>query len=238
MRRETTSSLFIPLEIKSTSTLPEEPRQSHYYQLSTYLLAQDYPLGVLLYWAKREGRVKAFTIPKDEVMNVVLRERVFELHDALKKGDLPHKEAAALRDYGQCERCSYVERCNPYLIDSIPKNSKIALFDLDSAVLDTSQKKRMIMQELGLPTSTRSSDIHDEEVKKKYWELIDSPRFVEQDSVHCSGARKDLRATKTRSSTNRNLICSTRSSTRSDSRSGWQIWVYRYSTDPPRAWKL
>jgi CRISPR/Cas system-associated exonuclease Cas4 (RecB family) len=182
--------LFIPLEIKSTSTLPEEPRQSHYYQLSTYLLAQNYPLGVLLYWAKREGRVKAFTIQKDEVMNAVLRERVFELHDALKNGDLPHKEAAALRDYGQCERCSYAERCNPYLIDSVPKNSKIALFDLDSTVLDTSQKKKMIMQELGMPTSTRPSDIHDEEIKKKYWELIDSPRFIEQDSVIIQGREK------------------------------------------------
>jgi len=182
--------LFIPLEIKSTSTLPDEPRQSHYYQLSTYLLAQDYPLGVLLYWAKREGRVKAFTIPKDEVMNAVLRERVFELHDALKKGSLPDKEAATVRDYGQCERCAYLERCNPYLIDSIPKNSMIALFDLDSTVLDTSQKKRMIMLELGLPASTRPSDIHDEEVKKKYWELLDSPRYIEQDSVIIQGREK------------------------------------------------
>ena len=58
--------LFVPLEIKSTSAIPDDPRPSHYYQLSTYLLAQDYPLGVLLYWAKREGKVKGFTIVKDE----------------------------------------------------------------------------------------------------------------------------------------------------------------------------
>jgi hypothetical protein len=182
--------LFIPLEIKSTSTLPEEPRQSHYYQLSTYLLAQNYPLGVLLYWAKREGKVKAFTIAKDEVMNAVLRERVFELHDALKKGDFPQREAAILRDYMQCERCPYLERCNPYQIDSIPIDSKIALIDLESAVLDTSQKKRVIMQELGLPASTRPSDIHDEDLKKKYWELLDSPRFVEHDNVIVQGRER------------------------------------------------
>ena len=173
--------LFIPLEIKSTSSIPDEPRQSHYYQLSTYLLAQDYPFGVLLYWAKREGKVRGFTIAKDEVMYSVLRERVLELHDALKSGGMPQKEAANVRDYGQCERCSYSERCNPFLIDTIPKNSKIALFDLDSTVLDTSQKKRMIMQELGLSPSARLSDINDDDVKKKYWELLDSPRFVEHD---------------------------------------------------------
>ena len=51
--------LFIPLEIKSIGTLPDEPKQSHYYQLSTYLLAKNFPVGVLLYWAKRGGSVKA-----------------------------------------------------------------------------------------------------------------------------------------------------------------------------------
>ncbi|HYB04535.1 MAG TPA: PD-(D/E)XK nuclease family protein [Nitrososphaerales archaeon] len=182
--------LFIPLEIKSTSTLPEEPRPSHYYQLSTYLLAQDYPFGVLLYWAKREGKVKGFTIPKDDVMQTVLRERVLELHDALKSEGLPQKEAANLRDYGQCERCSYADKCNPFLIETVPRNSKIALFDLDSTVLDTSQKKRMILQELGLSPSARVSDINDEEIKKKYWELLDSPRFVEHDVLIAPGKEK------------------------------------------------
>ena len=173
--------LFVPLEIKSTSSIPTEPKQSHYYQLSTYLLAQDYPFGVLLYWAKREGKVKGFTIPKDEVMHSVLRERVLEMHDALKSGGLPQKEAAIIRDYIQCERCSYSERCNPFLIEAIPRNSKIAVFDLESSVLDTSQKKKMIMQEIGLSASTRPSDINEEETRRKYWELLDSPRFVEQD---------------------------------------------------------
>jgi len=182
--------LYVPLEIKSAQSIPDEPRQSHYYQLSTYLLAQNYPFGVLLYWAKREGKVKGFTIAKDEVMNSVLRERVLELHDALKSGGLPQKEASIVRDYGQCERCSYVERCNPFLIDEIPRNSQITLFDLDSTVLDTSQKKRVIMQELGLSASTRLSDIHDDEVKKKYWELMESPRFVEHDSLIQQGRDK------------------------------------------------
>jgi len=182
--------LFIPLEIKSTSTIPDEPRQSHYYQLSTYLLAQNYPFGVLLYWAKREGKVKGFTIQKDEVMQSVLRERVLELHDALKNGSLPQKEAAVTRDYGQCERCSYNDKCNPFLIEAIPKNSRLALFDLDSTILDTSQKKRAILQELGLSASTRISDINDEDIKKKYWELLDSPRFVEHDVVIPQGKEK------------------------------------------------
>lgn len=69
------------------------------------------------------------------------------LHDALKNGGLPQKEAALVRDYAQCERCTYSERCNPFLLDTIPRNSKIALFDLDSTILDTTQKKRMILHE-------------------------------------------------------------------------------------------
>ena len=184
--------LYIPLEIKSTSSIPEEPRPSHYYQLSTYLLAENYPFGVLLYWAKREGKVKGFTIVKDEVMNSVLRERVLELHGALKDGGLPQKEAVLVRDYAQCERCSYSERCNPFLLEAIPRNSKIALFDLESTILDTSQKKRKIMQQLGLSASARLSDISDDDIKKKYWELLDSPRFVELDIVIEQGREKAI----------------------------------------------
>jgi PD-(D/E)XK nuclease superfamily len=175
--------LYVPLEIKSTSVLPDEPRQSHYYQLSTYLLARDYPLGVLLYWVKREGRVKAFTIAKDDVMRTVLRERVFELNDAMKGGTMPPKEAVLVRDYAQCERCSYTDRCNPFLIDSITKGSKLALFDIDGTILDTTQRKKAIMQELGLSPSARSQDIHDEETKKKYWDLLDSPKYLELDTA-------------------------------------------------------
>jgi hypothetical protein len=175
--------LFVPLEIKSTSVMPDEPRSSHYYQLSTYLLAEDYPMGVLLYWAKREGKIKAFTITKDEVMRTVLRERVLELHDALKHETLPQKEAAAIKDYAQCERCMYIEKCNPFLVDTIPKGSKLSLFDLDGIIFDTSKRKRTILQELGMPSSARSTDIHDEEMKKKFWEMMDNPKYVNLDTL-------------------------------------------------------
>lgn len=173
--------LFVPLEIKSASSLPEEPKPAHYYQLSTYLLAENYPMGVLLYWVKRGGVVKAFPITKEEVMHSVLRERVLELHEALKAGGYPQKEASLNRDYVQCERCAYSKRCNPFLIDSIPSGSRISIFDLDSTLLDTSQKKRAIFLELGLSPSMRVTDIYDDAVKEKYWELLSSPKFVEYD---------------------------------------------------------
>jgi CRISPR/Cas system-associated exonuclease Cas4 (RecB family) len=175
--------LYVPLEIKSTSSLPDEPKQSHYYQLSTYLLAEDYPLGVLLYWAKRGGVVKVFTIQKEEVMRSVLRERVTELHEALKNGALPQKEAARNRDYNQCEWCSYVEECNPYLIDDIPSGSAIAIFDVDATLLDNSNRRRAVMQELGFPPQSRVSDIIDDEKREGYWEVFNSPKYVELDSL-------------------------------------------------------
>ncbi|MHB8566885.1 MAG: CRISPR-associated protein Cas4 [Nitrososphaerales archaeon] len=175
--------LFVPLEIKSASSLPDEPKPAHYYQLSTYLLAENYPIGVLLYWVKRGGVVKAFPITKEDAMYSVLRERVLELHDALKKGAYPRKEASQNRDYLQCERCNYSEQCNPFLIDSIPKDSRISMFDIDSTILDTSQKKRAVLLELGLSPSMRVTDIHDEKTKEKYWKLLGSPRFVELDQL-------------------------------------------------------
>ncbi|MHB1907549.1 MAG: CRISPR-associated protein Cas4 [Nitrososphaerales archaeon] len=175
--------LFIPLEIKSIGTLPEQPKQSHYYQLSTYLLAKNFPMGVLLYWAKRGGGVKAFTIPRDDVMKIVLRERVFELHDALKRNSLPQKEAYIARDFVQCERCAYNEKCNPFLFDSIKPGSQIALFDIDSTILDTQQRRRAAMQELGISPSMRTSDIHDEELKNKFWDLYNDPKFSKLDTL-------------------------------------------------------
>ena len=175
--------LFIPLEIKSIGTLPEQPKQSHYYQLSTYLLAKNFPMGVLLYWAKRGGGVKAFTIPRDDVMKIVLRERVFELHDALKRNSIPQKEAYIARDFVQCERCAYNEKCNPFLFDSIKPGSQIALFDIDSTILDTQQRRRAAMQELGISPSMRTSDIHDEELKNKFWDLYNDPKFSKLDTL-------------------------------------------------------
>ncbi len=173
--------LFIPLEIKSISALPEKPRESHYYQLSTYLLARNFPMGVLLYWAKRGGGVKAFSIPRDDVMQSVLRERVLELHEGLKNNLLPQKEASINRDYIQCERCAYSERCNPFLIESLPKASKIALFDVDSVLLDSFPRRKAAMQELGISTSMRASDIHDRDLREKFWELYNSPKYAELD---------------------------------------------------------
>lgn len=182
--------LYVPLEIKSTQAIPDEPTQSHYYQLSTYLLSQNYPFGVLLYWAKREGKVRGFTIAKHEVMQSVLRERVLELHEALKSGGLPQKEAATNRDYWQCDRCSYAENCNPFLIDAVPKDSKIALFDLEGAVLDISEKRRRVMLELGYSPSTRPSDINDEEIMHKYRDLMSAPRFIAHEQVTPEGREK------------------------------------------------
>lgn len=175
--------LFVPLEIKSTSYLPDEPRRSHYYQLSTYLLAENYPMGVLLYWVKREGRVKAFTVTKDESMRLILKDRVLELHDALSRGTVPRKEASILMDYSQCERCVYTERCNPYLIESIPVGSKLTMFDLDGIVLDSFQRRQAILQELGMSPSARPSDIYDEDMKQKYWELMNDPKYVKLDTL-------------------------------------------------------
>ena len=45
------------------------------------------------------------------------------------------------------------------------------------------------MQELGLPSSARQSDIHDDETKRKYWELMENPKYVHLDTL-VEGARE------------------------------------------------
>ncbi len=174
--------LFIPLEIKTTSTLPDEPKRAHYYQLSTYLLAKNFELGGLLYWAKREGKTKAFAVKKESGMYAILRDRVLELHNALKAGVLPKKEAALQRDFKQCERCAYIERCNPFLVDTIPKGAKVAVFDIDSVILDATPRRKAIFQELGLGVS-RVSDISDEETRGKFWQMYEDPKFIAMDDL-------------------------------------------------------
>ncbi len=182
--------IYIPLEIKTIGSLPEEPKRTHFYQLSTYLLAKDFPFGVLLYWAKREGKVKAFTVQKEEVMRSVLRERVLELHESLREGVMPHKEAAAIHDYQQCERCAYLEKCNPFLIESIPGGTKVSIFDVDSTLLDTSGRRKAIFEQLGLPISIRVSDINDDEIRERFWELYNDPKFIELDSLNEMGKQE------------------------------------------------
>ena len=182
--------LYVPLEVKSISALPEQPKQTHYYQLSTYLLAKDLPFGVLLYWVKREGKIKAFTIQKEEVMYSVLRERVLEIHEALKMGTLPQKEAALNHDYQQCDRCAYVEKCNPFLLDNIPKNSKLAVFDIDSTILDTSPRRRKALEEAGLPNSVRVTDIQNDDTRSKFWELYNEPKFLHLDALNEFGKER------------------------------------------------
>ena len=174
--------LFIPLEIKTTSTLPSEPKRAHYYQLSTYLLAKNFELGVLLYWVKREGKTKAFAVKKENGMYSILRDRVLELHNALKAGVLPRKEAALERDFKQCERCAYIERCNPFLVDTIPKGSKIAVFDVDNVILDAAPRRKAIFQQLGISVS-RVHDIADDETREKFWQMYDDPKFIAMDNL-------------------------------------------------------
>src|SRR5579884_1972891 len=150
---------------------------------SRHTSTQETTQSAFFYTAKRGGGVRAFAIKKDEAMYYVLRERVFELHEAIKTGEIPQKEAAKNRDFRECELCPYLERCNPFLIESIPQGSKIAVFDLDTTLLDPLPRRRAILQELGLPSTIRPSDIHEDELREKFWEMYENPKYVSFDSL-------------------------------------------------------
>ena len=81
-------------------------------------------------------------------------------------------------------------------MDDIPPRSKLSLFDIDGTILDSSARRKAILKELGLPSSARPTDIHDEELKKKYWSLMDDPKYVQLDTLYDGAKERILAETK------------------------------------------
>jgi CRISPR/Cas system-associated exonuclease Cas4 (RecB family) len=147
------------IEVKSTSHLPENPYENHLLQLQTYLHATGIEDGVLLYWDKRRGNVKAFAVKKDEKYMQKLAERTIILHEHIKKEIPPLKEAILEGRLWECDVCEFNSICNPFLLDGITKGEPVVIVTLDGVILDDEERKRYALSMIGLPPSVDPKEL-------------------------------------------------------------------------------
>lgn len=140
----------VVVEVKSTSKLPENPYENHFLQLQTYLHAAKLKKGVLLYWDKRTGKIKAFEVMRDEKYLGRVAERAVILHEYLKKRIPPPKEAVIENRLWECDLCEYNDICNPFLLEGIPRGEPIAVFSLDGTIVDDTERRKMALRLIGL----------------------------------------------------------------------------------------
>lgn len=164
----------VVVEVKSVSKLPENPYENHLLQLQAYLHATKLNKGALLYWDKRTGKVKAFSVTRDENYLAKVAERAIILHEYLKRKAPPPKEAVVEGRLWECDVCEYADVCNPFLLEGIPSGESLAVFSLDGTVVDDSERRKMALRLAGLPPSVDPEEIRGT-LKASYLKLYFDP---------------------------------------------------------------
>jgi CRISPR/Cas system-associated exonuclease Cas4 (RecB family) len=149
----------VVVEVKSTSRIPDTPHGTHFLQLQTYLHSMSLTKGFLLYWDKRTGETRAFRIDRDPRSLQKIGERAIILHEHLKSGKPPFKEAVMENRFWECDFCEYYGICSPFLIEGMPKGSTMAVFGLDGVVVDDSRRAESALRELGMPAGFKPGDL-------------------------------------------------------------------------------
>ena len=101
------------IEVKSASKIPDAPYESHMIQLEIYLHALNVEDGFLLYWNKRNGEVRAFSVKRSSEWLGKIYERAAMLHYHINAGQPPPPEAYLDGRKWECRRCPYLGECNP-----------------------------------------------------------------------------------------------------------------------------
>jgi CRISPR/Cas system-associated exonuclease Cas4 (RecB family) len=149
----------VVVEVKSTSRIPETPHETHLLQLQTYLHSMSLPKGFLLYWDKRTGETRAFRVERDPQSLQKIGERAIILHEHLKSGKPPFKEAVMENRFWECDFCEYYGICSPFLLEGMAKGSTVAVFGLDGVVVDDRKRVEFALTELGMPPGFNSGDL-------------------------------------------------------------------------------
>ncbi len=101
------------IEVKSTSTTPSSPYESHVLQLHAYMQALKFDEGYLLYWNKRDGGIRVFKVTKNDDMMKKLYERIAMLDYYLSMNSPPPSESYQEGKVWECKKCPYLNLCNP-----------------------------------------------------------------------------------------------------------------------------
>ena len=139
----------IIVEVKSTSRLPEEPLEHHVLQLQAYLHAENVEKGVILYWDKRRGSIRAFMIPREEAKLREIKERAVVLHNYLASGREPPREAVIENRLWECELCEYKNLCKPFLLPNIREGETILVAEVDGVLVDDTKRREEALARIG-----------------------------------------------------------------------------------------
>jgi len=104
-RADRVLSSFV-VEFKTVNIVPKEPYEHHVNQAQLYLWLFDKPSAFIVYVSRKDGKVKAFRIGRDEEKITRLLERAVELSRHLRDGTRPEPEPGWL-----CKYCEYASMC-------------------------------------------------------------------------------------------------------------------------------
>ncbi|MBI2183321.1 MAG: PD-(D/E)XK nuclease family protein [Thaumarchaeota archaeon] len=166
----------IAIEVKSTSRIPEEPFEHQVLQLQTYLHATGLGKGVLLYWDKRHGAKKGFVIEKERLSLEKLEHRVGALHKSLVSKEPPPREAFLENRLWECRYCSFLSTCKPFQIEGL-ETGPIAVYDLDNTLLDSRDRLRRSLRDIGLSEDTDLKRLSAED-RKRFWGIYLSEKHL------------------------------------------------------------
>jgi CRISPR/Cas system-associated exonuclease Cas4 (RecB family) len=178
----------VVVEVKSTSKIPEVPHETHLLQLQTYLHSMSLPKGFLLYWDKRTGELRAFRVERDPASLQKIGERAIILHEHLKSGKPPFKEAVMENRFWECDFCEYLGICSPFLLEGMEKGSTVAVFGLDGVVVDDHKRVESALKELGMPPGFKPGDLKGA-IRDRYLSIAFEGSRLEMDRPLAAGIK-------------------------------------------------
>lgn len=95
------------VEFKTVNIIPKEPYDHHVAQVQLYLWLFDKQYAFIVYVSKKDGRVRAFKVERDENAIKALLERAAKLSKHLREGTKPEPEPGWL-----CKYCEYSAVCS------------------------------------------------------------------------------------------------------------------------------
>ncbi len=168
------------VEVKSTSRLPDSPLEHHVMQLQVYLNAEDMGRGVLLYWDKRRGAIKAFNVERSGDALRRIAERAVMLHEYIRRGSPPPKEAILEGRLWECDLCEYRSICKPFLLPGIHEGERMVISEVDKVLVDDSEREREALALAGVP-GARIEELPPD-VKRRFYEYYYSADLLSRDT--------------------------------------------------------
>ncbi|MEM4202639.1 MAG: PD-(D/E)XK nuclease family protein [Candidatus Methanomethylicaceae archaeon] len=100
----------VVVEVKSARSVPDAPHRNHVLQLQCYLNYTGINKGIILYWGKSSGEVKAFEVQADPGTMDEVWERCEAVVEGIQRGIPPPKEGT--ENGWECLFCEHFRECH------------------------------------------------------------------------------------------------------------------------------